>query len=162
MFPVVSFKKTTTQTQNHKIKNQICKWANTSFLTKAGCQKKIQMLNSLIYVLFIMRTKQGQWVKSYCPLLMLTDLCFSNWPQDCDGLLVRYQNRRMENLIELHNKTPVWNEESASHVLNFNGRVTQASVKNFQIVHNKDCECGVCIRLFSTNTVVCLEPDGDM
>ncbi|KAM4583308.1 tubby-related protein 3-like [Fundulus diaphanus] len=59
---------------------------------------------------------------------------------ECDGLLVRYQNRRMENLIELHNKTPVWNEESASHVLNFNGRVTQASVKNFQIVHNKDLD----------------------
>lgn len=60
--------------------------------------------------------------------------------QDCDGLLIRHQNRRMENLIELHNKTPVWNEESASHVLNFNGRVTQASIKNFQIVHSKDCE----------------------
>ncbi|XP_043977015.1 tubby-related protein 1-like [Gambusia affinis] len=59
---------------------------------------------------------------------------------ECDGLLVRYQNRRMENLIELRNKTPVWNEETASHVLNFNGRVTQASVKNFQIVHNKDLD----------------------
>ncbi|KAK5622458.1 hypothetical protein CRENBAI_003233 [Crenichthys baileyi] len=59
---------------------------------------------------------------------------------ECDGLLVRYQNRRTENLIELHNKTPVWNEDTASHVLNFNGRVTQASVKNFQIVHNKDLD----------------------
>ncbi|KAF3690165.1 Tubby-related protein 1 Tubby-like protein 1 [Channa argus] len=59
---------------------------------------------------------------------------------ECDGLLIRYQNRRMENLIELHNKTPVWNEETASHVLNFNGRVTQASIKNFQIVHTKDLD----------------------
>ncbi|TRY89661.1 hypothetical protein DNTS_021531 [Danionella cerebrum] len=57
---------------------------------------------------------------------------------DNDGLLMRYQNRNMENLIELRNKTPVWNEETASHVLNFNGRVTQASIKNFQIVHSKD------------------------
>ncbi|KAI1890611.1 hypothetical protein AGOR_G00155450 [Albula goreensis] len=55
-----------------------------------------------------------------------------------DGLLIRFQNRHMENLIELHNKTPVWNEETASHVLNFAGRVTQASIKNFQIVHSKD------------------------
>lgn len=46
----------------------------------------------------------------------------------------------MENLIELHNKTPVWNDETQSHVLNFNGRVTQASIKNFQIVHSQDCE----------------------
>ncbi|KAM9859782.1 uncharacterized protein ACBR49_013095 [Aulostomus maculatus] len=59
---------------------------------------------------------------------------------DCDGLLIRHQNRRVENMIELHNKTPVWNEETASHVLNFNGRVTQASIKNFQIVHNKDLD----------------------
>lgn len=59
---------------------------------------------------------------------------------DCDGLLIRYQNRRMENLLDLHNKTPVWNEETASHVLNFNGRVTQASIKNFQIVHSKDLD----------------------
>ncbi|XP_056606784.1 tubby-related protein 1-like isoform X1 [Triplophysa dalaica] len=57
---------------------------------------------------------------------------------DNDGLLAKHQNRNMENLIELRNKTPVWNEETASHVLNFNGRVTQASIKNFQIVHNKD------------------------
>ncbi|KAK3556933.1 hypothetical protein QTP70_022424 [Hemibagrus guttatus] len=55
-----------------------------------------------------------------------------------DGLLIRHQNRNMENVIELRNKTPVWNEETSSHVLNFNGRVTQASVKNFQIVHSKD------------------------
>ncbi|XP_029287851.1 tubby-related protein 1-like isoform X2 [Cottoperca gobio] len=59
---------------------------------------------------------------------------------DCDGLLIRHQNKRMENLIELQNKTPVWNEDSASHVLNFNGRVTQASIKNFQIVHSKDLD----------------------
>lgn len=58
--------------------------------------------------------------------------------QENDGLLIRHQNRNMENMIELRNKTPVWNEETASHVLNFNGRVTQASIKNFQIVHNKD------------------------
>ncbi|XP_054641733.1 tubby-related protein 1-like isoform X4 [Dunckerocampus dactyliophorus] len=59
---------------------------------------------------------------------------------DYDGLLIRHENRRMENLIELHNKTPVWNEETSSHVLNFNGRVTQASIKNFQIVHSKDLD----------------------
>jgi tubby and related proteins len=44
----------------------------------------------------------------------------------------------MENILELHNKTPVWNEDTQSYVLNFHGRVTQASVKNFQIVHDND------------------------
>ncbi|XP_054554123.1 tubby-related protein 1 [Talpa occidentalis] len=55
-----------------------------------------------------------------------------------DGLLVRWQNKTLENLIELHNKPPVWNEDSGSYTLNFQGRVTQASVKNFQIVHADD------------------------
>ncbi len=49
-----------------------------------------------------------------------------------------WRSKRMENLIELHNKTPTWNDDSQSYVLNFHGRVTQASVKNFQIVHDSD------------------------
>ncbi|PNI36125.1 TULP3 isoform 5, partial [Pan troglodytes] len=55
-----------------------------------------------------------------------------------DSLLSRWQNRTMENLVELHNKAPVWNSDTQSYVLNFRGRVTQASVKNFQIVHKND------------------------
>ncbi|XP_032319411.1 tubby-related protein 1 [Camelus ferus] len=55
-----------------------------------------------------------------------------------DGLLVRWQNKTLESLIELHNKPPIWNEDSGSYTLNFQGRVTQASVKNFQIVHADD------------------------
>ena len=50
----------------------------------------------------------------------------------------------MSDIVELHNKTPIWNEETQSYVLNFHGRVTQASVKNFQIVHSNDGE----LRLF--------------
>ncbi|CAF4127905.1 unnamed protein product [Rotaria magnacalcarata] len=46
----------------------------------------------------------------------------------------------MSNLLELHNKSPIWNEETQSYVLNFHGRVTQASVKNFQVVHDNDQE----------------------
>lgn len=61
-------------------------------------------------------------------------------PQDNDGLLMRWQNKNMDNIIELHNKAPVWNDETQSYVLNFHGRVTHASVKNFQIVHGSDRE----------------------
>lgn len=59
---------------------------------------------------------------------------------DGDGLLERHKNKRMENLLELHNKTPVWNDDTQSYVLNFHGRVTQASVKNFQIVMDADVD----------------------
>uniref|UniRef100_M4ATC4 TUB like protein 3 n=1 Tax=Xiphophorus maculatus TaxID=8083 RepID=M4ATC4_XIPMA len=55
-----------------------------------------------------------------------------------ESLVNRWQSNVMENLIELHNKAPVWNEDTQSYVLNFHGRVTQASVKNFQIVHDND------------------------
>ncbi|CAH2221366.1 tubby-related 1 isoform X1 [Pelobates cultripes] len=57
---------------------------------------------------------------------------------DNDGILQRWQNKNMENLIELHNKSPVWNDETQSYVLNFHGRVTHPSIKNFQIVHADD------------------------
>nr|XP_022287806.1 tubby-related protein 3-like isoform X6 [Crassostrea virginica] len=59
---------------------------------------------------------------------------------DNDGLIDRWKKKNMENILELHNKTPVWNDETQSYVLNFHGRVTQASVKNFQIVHDNDVE----------------------
>ncbi|XP_062595589.1 tubby protein homolog [Saccostrea cucullata] len=57
---------------------------------------------------------------------------------DSDGLINRYKRENMENIVELHNRTPVWNDEIQSHVLNFHGRVTQGSVKNFRIVHDND------------------------
>lgn len=60
--------------------------------------------------------------------------------QDHETLLARWQNKNTESVIELHNKTPVWNDDTQSYVLNFHGRVTQASVKNFQIIHDNDRE----------------------
>ncbi|XP_076025732.1 tubby protein [Genypterus blacodes] len=54
---------------------------------------------------------------------------------DIETLLVRHANGNTENLVTLANKSPCWNEQTQSYVLNFHGRVTQASVKNFQIIH---------------------------
>lgn len=60
--------------------------------------------------------------------------------QEHETLLARWQNKNTETIIELQNKTPVWNDDTQSYVLNFHGRVTQASVKNFQIIHGNDRE----------------------
>ncbi|XP_054608401.1 tubby protein homolog [Dunckerocampus dactyliophorus] len=49
-----------------------------------------------------------------------------------DTLLVRHSNNNTDKLVTLVNKCSNWNE---LNVLNFHGRVTQASVKNFQIIH---------------------------
>lgn len=55
--------------------------------------------------------------------------------QDLETLLVRNANGNKDKLVTLVNKSPSWKEETQSYVLNFHGRVTQASVKNFQIIH---------------------------
>ncbi|CAH2234363.1 jg5241 [Pararge aegeria aegeria] len=60
-------------------------------------------------------------------------------PQDdSETLLERWKGSSLDDIVVLHNKTPVWNDETQSYVLNFHGRVTQASVKNFQIVHDSE------------------------
>lgn len=60
-------------------------------------------------------------------------------PQDdSETLLERWKSHSLDDIVVLHNKTPVWNDETQSYVLNFHGRVTQASVKNFQIVHDSE------------------------
>ncbi len=58
--------------------------------------------------------------------------------QENETLLERWKNNQMTDLLELHNKQPVWSDETQAFVLNFHGRVTQASVKNFQLVHSAD------------------------
>ncbi|KAJ1438177.1 Tub family-domain-containing protein [Ochromonadaceae sp. CCMP2298] len=51
-----------------------------------------------------------------------------------DDILSRMKDRNLRNLCYLINKPPRWNEQVGAYVLNFNGRVTMASVKNFQLV----------------------------
>jgi len=53
-------------------------------------------------------------------------------------LTSKLESKNFDNITTLQNKSPVWNEDSQSYVLNFHGRVTQASVKNFQIVHQDE------------------------
>ncbi|KAJ3180959.1 hypothetical protein HDU87_001607 [Geranomyces variabilis] len=59
---------------------------------------------------------------------------------DKDSLSGRLRNGNDREILKLHNKAPQWNDETQSFVLNFNGRVTLASVKNFQIVHDNDLD----------------------
>ncbi|EOA30794.1 hypothetical protein CARUB_v10013937mg [Capsella rubella] len=48
--------------------------------------------------------------------------------------------REREPPLVLSNKTPRWHEQLRCWCLNFHGRVTVASVKNFQLVAVSDCE----------------------
>jgi tubby-related protein 1 len=52
-----------------------------------------------------------------------------------EGLLANYKSSCTEQMTTLINRAPKWNDQLAAYVLNFNGRVTMPSVKNFQLVH---------------------------
>jgi hypothetical protein len=51
-----------------------------------------------------------------------------------EDMLQRMKDRNLKNLCYFINKPPRWNEQVGAYVLNFSGRVTMASVKNFQLV----------------------------
>ncbi|GIL70974.1 hypothetical protein Vretimale_4064 [Volvox reticuliferus] len=54
---------------------------------------------------------------------------------DTDCILERIRHRKgLDELVMMGNKPPRWNDELNAYCLNFNGRVTEASVKNFQLV----------------------------
>lgn len=55
-------------------------------------------------------------------------------------MLEKYKVNDSDDMCVLVNKPPKWNDQVGAYVLNFNGRVTQASVKNFQLVDEKKPE----------------------
>ncbi|XP_049643517.1 tubby-related protein 2-like [Suncus etruscus] len=52
-----------------------------------------------------------------------------------DSLLSLFQRGARQELLHMRNKSPLWSSRSGSYELNFHGRVTEASVKNFQILY---------------------------
>lgn len=56
-----------------------------------------------------------------------------------EGILDRYK-RNDTAVYVLHQKKPKWNEKLKAFTLNFHGRVTKASVKNFQLVYKGNYE----------------------
>jgi tubby-related protein 1 len=59
---------------------------------------------------------------------------------DKDGILAKYKSDNGQDMTVLSNKPPKWNDQVGAYVLNFQGRVTMASVKNFQLVSQEDAE----------------------
>lgn len=56
-----------------------------------------------------------------------------------DSILERIKCARgLDELVVMHNKPPRWNQELNAYCLNFKGRVTEASVKNFQLVSDEN------------------------
>src|SRR5262249_52765141 len=57
-----------------------------------------------------------------------------------DGLRCGYVPAQKDRVLVLNTKSPRWHQQLHCWCLNFHGRVTVASVKNFQLVSAVDCE----------------------
>lgn len=55
-----------------------------------------------------------------------------------ESMAERYQAGDTAGMMTFFNKPPKWNERIQAFVLNFNGRVDRASVKNFQLIDDQD------------------------
>jgi len=55
-------------------------------------------------------------------------------PPYSPGVIKSFQEGNLNELMVMANRAPKWNEQVGAYVLNFNGRVTMASVKNFQLI----------------------------
>jgi len=75
---------------------------------------------------FIPQVDQNSVMREFRPLTRDSDM------------LASVKREELSDLICLINKPPRWNDEVGAYVLNFNGRVTMASVKNFQLIENEN------------------------
>uniref|UniRef100_UPI0037E6FC47 tubby protein homolog n=1 Tax=Semicossyphus pulcher TaxID=241346 RepID=UPI0037E6FC47 len=100
------------------------------------CESVRQELAAVCYETNVLGFKGPRKMTVIIPGMLENDERVSIRPKnELETLLVRHANNNTEKLVTLVNKSPSWNEQTQSYVLNFHGRVTQASVKNFQIIH---------------------------
>ncbi|KAM3859567.1 uncharacterized protein ACN63O_016101 [Diretmus argenteus] len=100
------------------------------------CESVRQELAAICYEKNVLGFKGPRKMTVIIPGMLESDERVCIRPKsDIETLLVRHENGNTDNLVSLMNKSPCWNDQTQSYVLNFHGRVTQASVKNFQIIH---------------------------
>nr|XP_046232996.1 tubby protein homolog isoform X1 [Scatophagus argus] len=100
------------------------------------CESVRQELAAICYETNVLGFKGPRKMMVIIPGMLENDERVAIRPKnDLETLLVRHANGNTDKLVTLVNKSPSWNEQTQSYVLNFHGRVTQASVKNFQIIH---------------------------
>ncbi|XP_045924966.1 tubby protein isoform X1 [Micropterus dolomieu] len=100
------------------------------------CESVRQELAAICYETNVLGFKGPRKMTVIIPGMLENDERVSIRPKnELETLLIRHANGNTDKLVTLVNKSPSWNEQTQSYVLNFHGRVTQASVKNFQIIH---------------------------
>ena len=100
----------------------------------AGPQRK--ELGAVLYQANLMGARGPRKMQVVLPAVDENDrpVAWQSGSGDQDEMVTRVKDRNFRDLVYLINKPPRWNEQVGAYVLNFNGRVTMASVKNFQLV----------------------------
>jgi tubby-related protein 1 len=103
---------------------------------KAGQNDTVrEELASVFYKTNILGYKGPRQMKVVIPQILPSGVARVFRPEKPEeGLASRFDSDQLDDLIILNNRQPTWNEKTRAYVLNFNGRVTQASVKNFQLI----------------------------
>uniref|UniRef100_A0A3Q1D1V6 Tubby C-terminal domain-containing protein n=1 Tax=Amphiprion ocellaris TaxID=80972 RepID=A0A3Q1D1V6_AMPOC len=100
------------------------------------CESVRQELAAICYETNVLGFRGPRKMTVIIPGMLENDERVTIHPKnELETLLARHANGNTDKLVTLVNKSPSWNEQTQSYVLNFHGRVTQASVKNFQIIH---------------------------
>eukprot|EP00899_Mesostigma_viride_P012551 jgi/Mesvir1/21297/Mv21688-RA.1 len=112
---------------------------HTSLLTQMAPR---QELGAVIYQFNVMGTRGPRKMTAMIPRIGPDGQRVVVRPgKDGEGMLEQYKKNahgEHEDLVIMRNNPPKWNEQLQAYCLNFNGRVTAASVKNFQLVEEKD------------------------
>lgn len=75
-------------------------------------------------------SRMESWIPSVTPSGLATV-----WQPDSEanGMEAKITEKNLDKIFRLKNKIPKWDDAHGGHVLNFHGRVTESSVKNFQL-----------------------------
>ncbi|XP_077595138.1 uncharacterized protein LOC144211628 [Stigmatopora nigra] len=99
------------------------------------CESVRQELAAICYETNVLGFRGPRKMTVIIPGMLENDRAILQPKNERETLLARHADGTTENLVTLINKCPSWNDQTQSYVLNFHGRVTQASIKNFQIIH---------------------------
>lgn len=94
-----------------------------------------QELGTVLYKQNVLGSRGPRKMKVMVPRVDETGRRKELKPQStAESMLERYKAAKNDaDVMILKNKPPKWNDQVGAYVLNFNGRVTRASVKNFQL-----------------------------
>ena len=97
-------------------------------------------LGGVMYAANVMGSRGPRKMQAAIPAIDAQErmVTWKSGSSSTEDLVGRIKDRNMRDIIYMINKPPRWNDQVGAYVLNFNGRVTMASVKNFQLVDPED------------------------